>query len=315
MSVSDLSLCFIRPTDGAIHLDHTGHWLTDSERARDALVELGFIVTPFSEQRVPGPDGKMISAGTGNQCVMLEQGYLEFLTPLADTPTGQELKRGISRYQGLHIAAFEVADAHKWHTRCASAGFEQAQVVDLRRFVSGPAGEEVEAKFAVARSKPPGMPEGRFQALVHHTPEALWQSRYMQHPNTALGLLGLVVLVDDLAAASRRYARWFGVEPTQAGDLALFSLQRGDVIMGTLEAVSRIVPVGHGAQQPGIAAAIISAADPSQFTQAQTDGQTRVQTQVHTQGGPVVWLDLGSALGGALGVVAPDTPLESLLKC
>lgn len=304
MSVSVPTPCFIRPTDSAIHLDHTGHWLTDSDRARTALVELGFIVTPFSEQRVPGPDGEMISAGTGNQCVMLEQGYLEFLTPLADTPTGLELKRGISRYQGMHIAAFEVADAHQWHAHCASAGFEQSPVVDLRRFVSAPTDEKVEARFSVARSKPPGMPEGRFQALVHHTPEALWQSRYMRHPNTALGLLGLVVLVDDLGEASRRYAKWFGAEPTRAGDLAWFSLQRGDVLMGTLDAVSRIVPVDHGATQPGIAAAIISAEDPTWFERS--DVRTQVQ-------GPAVWLDLGGALGGALGVVATGTCFESLL--
>ncbi len=300
MAVSDPTRCFVRPTDDAIHLDHTGHWLVDGDNARDTLERLGFVVTPFSEQRVPGPDGELISAGTGNQCVMLEQGYLEFLTPLADTPTGLELKRGIARYQGLHIAAFEVADAQRWHTRCETAGYAQADVVDLRRMVSAPSGEPMEARFSVARSRPPGMPEGRFQALVHHTPEALWQSRYIQHPNTAEGLLGIVVMVEDLHEASRRYSNWFDVEPELVGNAALFSLDRGAVLMASVETVSQLVPVDHGALAPGIAAVVITAADPGCFPGTTTQG-------------PVSWVELGSALGGGLGVVSPGTSLLSLL--
>jgi len=300
MAVSDQTRSFPRPVVDELRLDHTGHWLVDADAARSALVELGFTVTPFSEQQVPGNDGEMISAGSGNQCVMLGEGYLEFLTPLASTPTGEELRRGIRRYQGMHIAAFDLADAQRWHDLRENAGFAQNPVLDLRREVEDANGHLIQARFSVARSKPPGMPEGRFQALVHHTPEAIWQPRYLEHTNSAAALMAIVVLVDDVEEASDRYTRWFDRSPSNVAGAAAFLLDRGAVVLAEVGTAAGLLPVAHGARCPGIAGVIIAAHQPEKFVGGEAHGAVR-------------WISLPQSLGGALGVVDSSNAIEDVL--
>ena len=36
------------------------------------------------------------------------------------------------------------------------------------------------------------MAEGRIQTLTHHTEDAVWQPRWLAHPNGALGLASFV---------------------------------------------------------------------------------------------------------------------------
>jgi len=189
-------------------LDHIGHWLPDISAGANALRDLGFTVTPFSEQRQLDPEtGAEVPAGAGNHCVMLRDGYLEFLTPLADTPIGRELRAGIARYVGVHIAAFAHSDATATSARLAAAGFPQRPVVNLQRAIGQADGTTPTARFSVARSQVGVIAEGRVQFLTHHTPQYLWQDRYVHHANTALGLAGLVFAVADVHADGARYER------------------------------------------------------------------------------------------------------------
>ena len=81
------------PAAGQLVLDHVGHFVPHADAASAALEKLGFMLTPFSEQshRIE-PGGPLTPAGAGNRCVMLRQGYLEFLTPTADTPVANQLR-------------------------------------------------------------------------------------------------------------------------------------------------------------------------------------------------------------------------------
>ena len=63
-----------RPPPGSLFLDHVSHFVPDLGAASALLEELGFAVTPLSAQVTQ--DGP---AGTSNRCVMLRDGYLEFL--------------------------------------------------------------------------------------------------------------------------------------------------------------------------------------------------------------------------------------------
>src|SRR6188768_900195 len=82
-------------------IDHIAHFVPDIVHAGEALEQLGFTLTPFSMQshRLEA-DGPLVPAGTGNRCVMLQRGYLEFLTPTHDTPNAQQLHLAIRRYTG-----------------------------------------------------------------------------------------------------------------------------------------------------------------------------------------------------------------------
>lgn len=216
--------------DGAeIFLDHVGAFVATPDAASEALVRLGFTPTPISVQVNPDPAGGPPKlTGTGNVCAMLEQGYLELLFKTAETPLAAEFDAARTRYSGMHLAAFAVADAEAWHARLDAAGFALQPVVDMQRPVATADCEGV-AAFSVVRLAPGQMAEGRIQMLRHRTEATVWQPRWLSHPNTAVGLKALTIAVGDVAEAAARYARFFGCEPRLTESAARFVLDRGVV--------------------------------------------------------------------------------------
>jgi hypothetical protein len=218
------------PAGEAVFLDHVGHFVPDIASADDALRRCGFLPTPFSAQRAPAAkDGSMQPTGTGNICAMLEAGYLEVLAKTADTPIGRELDAALARWGGVHLAAFAVARAEAAHARLAAAGFPMRPIVRMRRPVEAEGGGMTEARFTVARIEAGAMPEGRIQMLTHHTEAAIWQRRWMRHPNGVTGLAGLLVASDEVEEAGRRFARFFGRTPETTPSGLAFALDRGSV--------------------------------------------------------------------------------------
>lgn len=215
------------PGSGAVTLDHSGHFVDDGDAARTALETLGFCVTPFSAQVQPDPEtGAEKLTGTGNICVMLPQGYLEFLLHTADTPIGLEFKAALHRRAGLHLAAFGVADAKQRHAQLEHAGVPMRPLVQFSRTVETANGEQV-AAFTVARVAAGAMPEGRVQILTHHNPGALWQPRWMKHGNGAQALSAMLFSCPDPAEAAARYAGLLGRLPQPCGAGFRLTLDRG----------------------------------------------------------------------------------------
>ena len=87
------------PPPGTLNLDHVGHFVPDKDAASAVLEKLGFSLTPFSLQTTKDAAGESVPAGTGNRCAMFASGYLEFLTPVADTPVANADPR---RDRALH---------------------------------------------------------------------------------------------------------------------------------------------------------------------------------------------------------------------
>lgn len=209
------------PAPGALNLDHVAHFVPDRDAAAAALARLGFTTTPFSEQfhRLEA-DGPLVPAGTGNRCVMLREGYLEFLTPFLDTPVAAQLRAALSRYIGVHLIAYGTADAEADHARLAAQGFAPPPPVRLQREADAPDGTTT-VRFVVTRTPPGTMPEGRIQFCGHQTPEGVWQPRWMSHANRATGLRRVFLVLADPAEAAIRYARYAGLpaepSPTPAG--------------------------------------------------------------------------------------------------
>jgi hypothetical protein len=217
------------PSGDAIFLDHVGHFIADAAAAAAALASAGFTPTPASVQVNPGPAGEPPRlTGTGNVCAMLRGGYLEMLFKTADTPIGAEHDAARRRYDGLHLIAFAVADAHAAHARLASAGFPMQPVVSMQRPVETAEGAGV-AAFEVVRVVPGTMPEGRVQVLRHLTEHTVWQPRWLDHPNGALSLAALTIVVEDPAEAARRFARFTGRPAQTDRDGIRIALDRGEL--------------------------------------------------------------------------------------
>jgi hypothetical protein len=231
------------PLAGEIFLDHVAHFVSDRDAAIRALARAGFAPTPVSIQVNPNPaGGPPQPTGTGNITCMFDRGYLEILFKTADTPLSRELDAAIARYRGVHLTAFAVADAAAMHARLGKAGFRTRPLVNMQRPVGTANGDGV-AAFSVVRLAPGEMPEGRVQALTHHTEHTVWQPRWLDHPNGARGLIDIVIAEADVEEAASRFRRFLGHDP-QAGRFGpAFQLDRGRVqLITAAAALGQLLP-------------------------------------------------------------------------
>ncbi len=202
------------PSHG-VCIDHAAHFVPDIETAGAALAQLGFTLTPFSAQSHRADAASpLLHAGTANRCIMLMQGYIECLTPTHDTPNARQLRDAIARYTGAHLIAFGTAAPDADHARLQREGFAPLPPLALQRETTTETGPAT-ARFTVVRVPPAAMAEGRIQYCQHHTPDVVWQSRWLTHANHAVGLAGVLLCVADPQAAAQRYARFTG-QPVQA---------------------------------------------------------------------------------------------------
>lgn len=229
------------PLGDEIFLDHVGHFVREPRAASRALERAGFAPTPISIQVDPDAAGGTRPTGTGNVTAMLSRGYIEMLFKTADTALGREFDAALARHAGLHLAAFAVADAEAAHARLAANGFRVRPLARMQRPVETAAGADT-AAFTVARAEPDAMPEGRVQMLTHHSEQAVWQERWLAHPNGAAALIDLVIAVADLDEAAQRFARFTGRTAAPLPGGAMLRLDRGGVLLATRDALAAMLP-------------------------------------------------------------------------
>lgn len=263
------------PAAGKLNVDHVAHFVPHIEAASAALEQAGFTLTPFSAQlHRPEPGGPLVPAGTGNRCVMLKRGYLEFLTPTGDTPVANQLRTAIQRYVGVHLVAFGTAAADQDHARLVKAGFNPLPPLALQRQIGTEGGEDT-ARFSVVRVPPGTMAEGRIQYCQHHTPHLVWQQRWLAHSNRATALNGVLLCVADPLEAAQRYARFSGLLPQFAGGIWRLATARGYLLFVTPDMLLQKLGVVAPAL-PWIAGYVIETADIAAAGAAQRNAGSEV---------------------------------------
>ena len=271
------------------------HFVPHIDAASAALGQLGFTLTPFSAQsHRPEPGGPLVPAGSGNRCVMLDQGYLEFLTPTGDTPIAAQLRAAIQRYVGAHLIAFGTSSPEGDHARIAKAGFNPLPPVALQRQVGTASGEGT-ARFTVVRVPPGAMAEGRIQYCQHHTPELVWQPRWTSHPNRAAALAGVILHVADAQETAQRYARFTGLLAQVSGSVWRLSTPRGYLIFVDRDTLRRRLNVTPPAL-PWIAGCVLK----SHHIDATGDFLRRAGMAVHVLGSGRLLVKLPAAVGGII---------------
>lgn len=222
-----------------LSLDHVAHYLPHMANASSALIELGFTLTPFSAQshRLE-PSAPLLPAGTANRCVMLRSGYLEFLTPTHDTPNARQLHAALARYTGVHLIAFGTSAPQADFAHLTAQGFAPLPPLALQRTVAT-GNTDATARFTVVRVAPAAMAEGRVQYCQHHTPEVVWQTRWLAHANHAVGLAGVLICVADPAEAAQRYARFTGLSVYQSGNAWRLDTERGYLLFANTATVQQ----------------------------------------------------------------------------
>ena len=238
-----------KPAPGELYVDHVSHFVADLDAAARVFESLGMKVTPTSVQKTPeGP------VGASNRCVMLEEGYIELLSPTHDTPAAGRMRALMRRYDGVHLMCYGTPDAEGEHRRLQAHGFEPQPLVDLQRAVDGGT-----ARFKVVRLPPEKMPEGRIQYVEQLTPEHLWRPADVN----PLRLEEVFVVGKDPIATAARWARFAGLLPRPEGDGVRLETARGRIFIGTRETVARLL--GEAPPAPAIAGYSLSSSDPEAF--------------------------------------------------
>ena len=199
------------PKSGQIYLDHVGWMVPDMERASVVFEKLGFPLTPFSVHGDRDPaTGELKPVGSANRLAMLPRGYLEILTPVdgVDSPVTRHMKSAIAHHTGAHLVAFAASDVGEMVPKIEAQGFQVQPTVHLRRTVEAEDGSQVELSFTVVRSAFEHFPEGRVQVVTHHTPEHMWQKRYLPTENGITGLLEVAMVAREPREAAARFARF-----------------------------------------------------------------------------------------------------------
>jgi hypothetical protein len=188
---------------------------------------LGFLLTPFSQHSGSIKPGEpAVQWGTGNRCAMFREGYLELLAVVDPNLFCRGFSERVERYEGLHIVALGCENAEKTRDKLTAGGVGVAGIGRLERVIAMPVGEST-AAFSLVRLAPEEAPECHLNILEHHTPELLWQERYLNHPNGAVSLNGVTLCLDDPASAAKRYSRFLGVQPKINDTRHSFILPRG----------------------------------------------------------------------------------------
>ncbi len=229
------------PQGDEIFLDHVAHFVRDAQAASRALTRCGFAPTPVSIQVHPDAAGGATPTGTGNITVMFPRGYVELLFKTSDTPLSREFDAALGRHAGIHLAAFAVADAQQSRARLAAGGFAVRDLVRMQRPAATETGTAT-AAFTIARVEPGVMPEGRIQLLTHHTEQAVWQERWLSQPNSACGLIEVVIAVADVEEAAGRFSRFTGRAATRTPGGVLIRLDRGGVYLVSHDRATERLP-------------------------------------------------------------------------
>ena len=235
-----------RPRPGELVLDHVAHIVPDLDAAARELEALGMVVTPESAHRTQhGP------AGTSNRCVMLEEGYIELLSPTQETPAAQRMRELMRRYDGVHLVCFGSPDAEGEHRRLQTHGFEPQPLVDLSRGVEGGT-----ARFKVVRPATEKMPEGRIQYVEHVTPAHLWRAAEVN----PLRLTEVFVVAEDPVQTATRWARFAALLPEPHDGGVRLQTGRGSIFIATRAAIAKVL--GKAPAAPAIAGYALSCSHP-----------------------------------------------------
>lgn len=216
------------PSPGTLRLDHVAHFVPDIDAAAAALEGLGLVLTPLSAQTTRTDTGASVPACTASRCVMLEDGYLQFLTPVAHR---RLVRAAIERHADTHWIALGTPAAEEEHARLARHGYAPLPLLELEQ-VYDTGGEKRLARFAVVRVTPQAMPEGHLQFVQQMTPERLWRAPWLAHASSVTGLRCAFVVADHPAEVAARYGHFAGLLPQPVRGFVRLCMAHGEICVG-----------------------------------------------------------------------------------
>jgi hypothetical protein len=220
--------------NGIAGIDHVIVGVRDLERARQGWSRLGFSLSPR---------GRHIGQGTANYCIMFASDYVELLGIVDPSDFVQRLDGFLAQREGLMAAAFAPAGAAE-EVRAAllGGGLHPSEPRPLGRQFELPEGA-VTPRFSLMSLPADETPGLDCFICTHLTPELMRRPEWLHHPNGAVGLKGIHVLVESTATLLQPYDRLFGIQQVTTTD-AVASVHVGPhrIVFSTPDDFSTMYP-------------------------------------------------------------------------
>jgi hypothetical protein len=235
--------------DGIAGIDHVIVAVRELENARTAWSRLGFALSPR---------GRHIGQGTANYCVMFPSDYLKLLGIVDAADSVERLDAFLARRQGPMAAAFAPAGtAEEARAALLHRQLHPSEPRLLARQIELPHGT-VLPRFSLI-SLPPDETPGLDSFLCSHlTPALMRRPEWLAHPNGAIGLRAVHVLVESTAPLLPAYDRLFGiVQVTTTDAVAVVHIGRQRLVFSTSDDFQTMHPgieIDSGFSTPGIVA-------------------------------------------------------------
>jgi catechol 2,3-dioxygenase-like lactoylglutathione lyase family enzyme len=241
---------------GLAGIDHIIVAVRDLERARADWSRLGF---------TPTPRGRHVGQGTANYCLMFGGDYLELLGFVEPDEQSERLRGFLARREGPMRVAFAPRGAIEEAAAALRAlGLNPSEPRALGRRLELPQGA-VMPRFALLSLPPEETPALDCFVCGHLTPELVRQPAWLTHPNGALGIASLHLIVADTAALLAPYDRLFGLhEVTTTDAVACVRIGGHRILVSTAEDFETMHPgidLDPDFPVPGIAAIELLTAD------------------------------------------------------
>jgi len=233
--------------NGIAGIDHVIVGVRDLERARQGWSRLGFTLSPR---------GRHIGQGTANYCIMFRSDYVELLGIVDPSDFVQRLDGFLAQREGLMAAAFApVVAAEEVRAALLGRGLHPSEPRPLGRQLELPEGTVV-PRFSLMSLPADETPGLDCFICTHLTPELMRRPEWLHHPNGAIGLKGIHVLVESTASLLQPYDRLFGIQQVTTTD-AVASVHVGPhrIVFSTPDDFSTMYPALEAASDfalPGI---------------------------------------------------------------
>ncbi len=195
--------------NGLAGIDHVIVGVRDLEHARMGWTRLGFTLTPR---------GRHLGQPTANYCIMFARDYLELLGVAEPDGDARPLETFLARREGAMALAFAPAKtAEDAAAALAALGLHPSEPRALGRQLELPEGTVV-PRFALIALPAEESPALDCFVCGHLTPELVRRPEWLVHPNGAVGLRGITVIVAETAPLLPAYDRLFGLHEVTTTD-------------------------------------------------------------------------------------------------
>jgi len=242
---------------GIAGIDHLIVGVRDLEQARLGWSRLGFTLSPR---------GRHIGQGTANYCIMFATDYVELLGIVDPNDFVQRLDMFLAQREGLMTAAFAPASVPEdVRPELLARELHPSEPRLLCRQLELPEGTVV-PRFSLMSLPADETPGLDCFICTHLTPELMRRPEWLHHPNGALGLRGIHVLVESTAVLLEPYDRLFGIQQVTTTD-AVASVHAGPhrIVFSTPDDFSTMYPaldVAPDFPLPGIVSVEFAVARP-----------------------------------------------------